>query len=103
MKANGQSVKIFNYLDRWEEPWADIRIDGATKRQVSATFAEEKPALLPLLVEPFRLSYPKSHVRQVKRYLVDATNGSDTAARFAGGQKRSALTGAGVFMSLVWS
>ena len=42
------------YLDRWEERWADTRIHGTTKRQVSAMFAEEKPALLPLPVEPFR-------------------------------------------------
>jgi transposase len=43
-----------SYLDRWEERWADTRIHGTTKRQVSAMFAEERPALLPLPVEPFR-------------------------------------------------
>jgi transposase len=43
------------YLDRWEERWADTRIHGTTKRQVAAMFAEEKPALLPLPLEPFRL------------------------------------------------
>lgn len=43
-----------SYLDRWEERWADTRIHGTTKRQVAAMFAEEKPALLPLPVEPFR-------------------------------------------------
>ena len=42
------------YLDHWEEHWADTRIHGTTKRQVAAMFAEEKPALLPLPVEPFR-------------------------------------------------
>jgi transposase len=42
------------YLDRWEERWADTRIHGTTKRQVSAMFAEERPALLELPVEPFR-------------------------------------------------
>ena len=42
------------YLDRWEERWADTRIHGTTKRQVAVMFAEEKPALLPLPVEPFR-------------------------------------------------
>jgi len=42
------------YLDHWEECWADTRIHGTTKRQVAAMFAEEKPALLPLPVEPFR-------------------------------------------------
>src|SRR6059036_2287608 len=42
------------YLDRWETHWADTRIHGTTKRQVAAMFAEEKPALLPLPIEPFR-------------------------------------------------
>ena len=42
------------YLDRWEAHWADTRIHGTTKRQVAAMFSEERPALLPLPVEPFR-------------------------------------------------
>jgi transposase len=42
------------YLDRWEERWADTRIHGTTKRQVSVMFAEEKPALRELPLEPFR-------------------------------------------------
>ena len=42
------------YLDRWEERWADTRIHGTTKRQVSVMFAEERPALQPLPVESFR-------------------------------------------------
>jgi transposase len=42
------------YLDRWEERWADTRIHGTTKRQVSVMFAEEKPALGVLPLEPFR-------------------------------------------------
>jgi hypothetical protein len=42
------------YLDRWEERWADTRIHGTTKRQVAAMFAEEKPALRELPLEPFR-------------------------------------------------
>ena len=42
------------YLDKWEANWADTRIHGTTKRQVAAMFAEEKPALLPLPLEPFR-------------------------------------------------
>jgi transposase len=42
------------YLDRWEERWADTRIHGTTKRQVVAMFAEEKSALQPLPLEPFR-------------------------------------------------
>ena len=42
------------YLDHWEENWADKRIHGRTKRQVAAMFAEEKPHLQPLPLEPFR-------------------------------------------------
>ena len=43
-----------SYLDHWEERWADTRIHGTTKRQVAAMFAEEKPALQALPIEPFR-------------------------------------------------
>jgi len=42
------------YLDRWETRWADTRIHGTTKRQVAVMFAEERPALGPLPLEPFR-------------------------------------------------
>jgi transposase len=42
------------YLDKWEVRWADTRIHGTTKRQVAAMFAEEKPLLIPLPIEPFR-------------------------------------------------
>jgi transposase len=42
------------YLDHWEEHWADKRIHGRAKRQVAAMFAEEKPFLQPLPLEPFR-------------------------------------------------
>ena len=42
------------YLDHWEERWADKRIHGRTKRQVAAMFAEEKPHLQALPLEPFR-------------------------------------------------
>ena len=42
------------YLDRWDEHWADTRIHGTTKRQVAAMFAEERSALGPLPIEPFR-------------------------------------------------
>lgn len=42
------------YLDRWDRTWADTRIHGTTKRQVAAMFAEERPALLALPIEPFR-------------------------------------------------
>jgi transposase len=43
-----------DHLDQWEARWADTRIHGTTKRQVAAMFAEERPSLLPLPVEPFR-------------------------------------------------
>jgi len=42
------------YLDRWEARWADTRIHGTTKRQVAVMFTEERPALGPLPLEPFR-------------------------------------------------
>jgi len=42
------------YLDRWETNCADTRIHGTTKRQVAVMFAEEKPFLQPLPLEPFR-------------------------------------------------
>ena len=42
------------YLDRSEEHWADTRIHGRTKRQVAAMFAEGKPSLQVLPLEPFR-------------------------------------------------
>ena len=42
------------YLDRWVEHWADTRIHGTTKRHVAVMFAEERPTLRPLPVEPFR-------------------------------------------------
>jgi hypothetical protein len=42
------------HLDHWDERWADTRIHGTTKRQVAAMFAEEKPHLAPLPIEPFR-------------------------------------------------
>jgi transposase len=51
------------YLDRWETHWADTRIHGTTKRQVTAMFAEERPTLQPLPVEPFR--YYRFGVRTV--------------------------------------
>jgi len=51
------------YLDRWEAHWADTRIHGTTKRQVAAMFAEERPALSPLPLEPFR--YYRFGVRTV--------------------------------------
>src|SRR5208337_2991819 len=41
-------------LAHWEEHWADKRIHGRTKRQVAAMFAEEKPFLQALPLEPFR-------------------------------------------------
>ena len=51
------------YLDEWEERWADTRIHGTVKRQVAAIYAEERPFLLALPVEPFR--YHEYGVRTV--------------------------------------
>ena len=42
------------YLDRWTERWADTRIHGTKKCQVAVMFAEERPKLAPLPLEPFR-------------------------------------------------
>ena len=42
------------YLDQWEARWADTRIHGTTKRHVAVMFDEERPALGPLPLEPFR-------------------------------------------------
>jgi transposase len=61
------------YLDHWEERWADTRIHGTTKRQVAVMFAEERPALLPLPVEPFRYyQYGKRTVHPDSCVEVDA-------------------------------
>jgi hypothetical protein len=43
------------YVDRWTERWADTRVHGTTKRSVLEMFAEEKPKLRSLPVEPFRV------------------------------------------------
>lgn len=51
------------YLDHWDAHWADTRIHGTTKRQVAAMFAEERPTLQPLPLEPFR--YYRFGVRTV--------------------------------------
>ena len=51
------------YLDRWEQRWADTRIHGTTKKQVAAMFEEERPHLLPLPLTPFR--YYQHGVRTV--------------------------------------
>jgi transposase len=53
-KKFGSLEEAQAYLDHWEENWADKRIHGRTKRQVAAMFAEEKPFLQPLPLEPFR-------------------------------------------------
>jgi hypothetical protein len=61
------------YLDHWEERWADKRIHGRTKRQVAAMFAEEKPTLRALPLEPFRYyQYGKRTVHLDGRVEVEA-------------------------------
>lgn len=50
-----ESLEAANeFISNWETRWADTRIHGTVKRQVSEMFAEEKPSLLPLPLEPFR-------------------------------------------------
>ena len=41
------------HLNQWKDRWTDTRIHATTKRQVAAMFAEEKPSLQPLPLEPF--------------------------------------------------
>jgi len=43
------------WLAHWEERWAASRIHGRKKRQVLALYAEERPYLLPLPLESFRM------------------------------------------------
>lgn len=47
-------IEAQSFLDHWNTRWADTRIHGTTKRQVSEMFAEEFPSLQALPVEPFR-------------------------------------------------
>jgi hypothetical protein len=79
------------YLDRWDARWADTRIHGTTKRQVAAMFAEERPALRPLPVAPFR--YYQFGTRTV--HLVAASRSSTpiTPRRRAGWAATSPSSG----------
>ena len=43
------------WLAHWEDRWAAPRIHGRKKRQVLALYAEERPHLLPLPLESFRM------------------------------------------------
>ena len=72
------------YLDRWDARWADSRIHGTTKRQVAAMFAEERPALRPLPLEPFR--YYQFGRRTV--HLDDVGKTLDAWAYFRGNETR---------------
>jgi transposase len=76
------------YLDRWDARWADTRIHGTTKRQVAAMFAEERPALGPLPLEPFR--YYKSGERTVH---LDASGRRGGSARRACLRNRTGTDG----------
>ncbi len=50
-----ESIEAQNeWLMRWEERWASLRVHGRTKRQVAEMFAEEKPLLKQLPLESFR-------------------------------------------------
>ena len=52
--ASNTSPTARRIWNRWERRWADTRMHGTTKRQVAAMFAEERAALGPLPLEPFR-------------------------------------------------
>ena len=73
------------YLDHWEERWADTRIHGTTKRQVAAMFAEEKPVLLPLPIEPFHY-YQYASARSI--WMAAWKSMPPTTARRQGGSAR---------------
>ena len=50
-----ESIEAQNeWLMRWEERWASLRVHGRTKRQVAEMFAEERPFLKKLPLESFR-------------------------------------------------
>lgn len=63
-----QAAGVRRETASWEERRADTRIHGTTKRQVATMFAEEKPALLPLPLEPFR-SYQIWQALISERYI----------------------------------
>ena len=79
------------YLDRWEQRWADTRIHGSTKRQVAAMFEEERPALGPLPLEPFRYDqygrrsvHLDGCVEVASAYYSAPPDGSDAASTCSG-------------------
>ena len=83
------------YLDRWEQRWADTRIHGTTKRQVAAMFAEERPALGPLPLEPFRYyQYGRRNVHLDG--CVEVAAAYYSARRPAGSAAPSMCSGTGV-------
>lgn len=60
VKNNGLKGHVFaslsaqqEHLHQWEATVADTRIHGTTKQQVGKRFEVERPALLPLPIEPF--------------------------------------------------
>jgi hypothetical protein len=79
------------YLDRWEERWADTRIHGTTKRQVAAMFAEERAALGPLPLEPFR--YYRFGTRRSISTVASKSRPHTTARRRAGSGNASTSSG----------
>ena len=80
------------YLDRWETRWADTRIHGTTKRQVAAMFAEERPTLGPLPLEPFSL-LPVRHTHPYISMAVSRSQPPTTARRPAGSAAASTSSG----------
>lgn len=59
-----ESIEAQNeWMMRWEERWASLRVHGRTKRQVAEMFTEEKPFLKELPLESFR--YFEQGVRTV--------------------------------------
>lgn len=57
-----ESIEAQNeWLMRWEEHWASLRVHGRTKRQVAEMFAEERPFLKELPLESFRYFEQNMH------------------------------------------
>ena len=79
------------YLDRWDRRWADTRIHGTTKRHVAAMFAEERPALGPLPLEPFR--YYQYGRRTVHLTVASRSPRPTTRRRPAGSAAASTCSG----------
>ena len=85
------------YLDAWAEKWADPRIHGTMKRQVSTMFEEERPFLMALPLEPFRYfefghrTVPPGRVYRSRGGVLQCATRLDLQTSGAGGRLRYIL------------